>query len=261
MNEALVSEFEVAIADAGALLVRAQKYRRGAGPAGTALMQQALALGDAARRLHREAALDDAAVRPLLDEARALAGRLCTLLAEVRGAPEYRAAVAAHGAGDTATLARALPAVFAGLEAVPAPGDLFVALPWLRRGRLRPVADVLADVLAVRREGLAAEGDDLSPGADADLPAVVLMAESPADEPIVLRLAAGSVPPPVHRLVETGEHLVHAPRLRVEPAVRLAAALHLGEQLRVEIAPADYTAYRADLDAALRREGISVEDT
>src|SRR5437870_2399153 len=100
MDEALVGELEAAVADTGALLVRAQKYRRGAGPEGSALAREALALGDAARRLHRRDALDAAAATRLLDEAHALAARLRALIAAVREAPEYRAAVAAHAAGD-----------------------------------------------------------------------------------------------------------------------------------------------------------------
>src|SRR5437773_495493 len=80
--------------------------------------------GDEARRLHRRDALDAAAARRLLAEAGALAERLRALLAEVRAGADYRAAVVAHRAGDRATLARLLPAIFAGLEPAPAPGDL-----------------------------------------------------------------------------------------------------------------------------------------
>jgi hypothetical protein len=260
VDEGLVSELEGAIADTGALLVRVQKYRRGTEPEGAALAREALALGDAARRLHRQGALDAAAARRLLDEARALATRLHALLAAVRDAPEYRSAVTAHAAGDHATLARLLPAIFAGLEPVATPGDLFAPVAWLWRGRLRPVADVVAEVVAARIEGLAAEGDDLSPGADAQLPAVVLAADPPADDPVVLRLPAGSVAPPVHRLLDTGEHLVHVPRLRTPTVVLLAPHLELEEQLRVEITPAEWTDYRAKLAAALAAAAVPVEE-
>jgi len=83
VDEGLVTELESAIADSGALVVRAQKYRRGAGPEGAALLGAALALGDEARRLHRRDALDAAAAAHLLAGARALAERLQALLAEV----------------------------------------------------------------------------------------------------------------------------------------------------------------------------------
>ena len=259
MDEGLVTELESAIADSGALVVRAQKYRRGAGPEGAALLGAALALGDEARRLHRRDALDAAAAAHLLAEARALAERLQALLAEVRAGVDYRAAAVAHRAGDRATLARLLPAIFAGLEPAPAPGDLFAALAWLRRGRPRPAEEVVGEVLAARAEGLAGEGDDLSPGADPELPAVTLRSDAPPAEPLVLRLPAAALPAPVLRLVESGEYLVHAARLPAPFALRLAARLESDEDLRVALAPADYTRWRDVLARALAAAGVPVE--
>jgi len=258
VDEGLVTELESAIADSGALVVRAQKYRRGAGPEGAALLGAALALGDEARRLHRRDALDAAAAAHLLAEARALAERLQALLAEVRAGVDYRAAVVAHRAGDRATLVRLLPAIFAGLEPAPAPGDLFAALAWLRRGRPRPAEEVVGEVLAARAEGLAGEGDDLSPGADPELPAVTLRSDAPA-EPLVLRLPAAALPAPVLRLVESGEYLVHAARLPAPFALRLAARLESDEDLRVALAPADYTRWRDALARALAAAGVPVD--
>ena len=259
MDEGLVTELESAIADAGALVVRAQKYRRGAGPEGAALLGAALALGDEARRLHRRDALDAAGTARLLAEARALAERLRALLDEVRAGPDYRAAVAAHRAGDRAALARLLPAIFAGLEPAPAPADLFAALAWLRRGRLRLAEDVVAEVLAARTEGLAGEGDDLSPGADPELPAVTLRSDALPTEPLVLRLPAAALPAPVLRLVESGDYLVHAARLPAPVALRLAARLETDEDLRVELAPADYARWRDAVARALAAAGVPVE--
>jgi len=253
-----VSELESAIADTGALMVRARKYRRGAAAEGDRLAREALALGDAARRLHRHEALDAAAARRLLAAARALAGELRALIAAVRDAPEYRAAVAAYAAGDRHALAPLLPAVFVGLEPVEV-GDLFAPVIWLQRGRLRPAEELAAEVAALRGTGLAAAGDDLSPGADAELPAVALSDVAP-DEPVVLRLPPGTVDGPVHRLVEAGDYLVHVPRLRAAPVVRLARRLELDEQLRVEIAPADWARHREALAAALALAGVPVED-
>src|SRR5439155_1551428 len=110
VDEGLVTELESAIADTGALVVCAQKYRRGTGPEGAALLGAALALGDEARRLHRRDALDAAGAARLLAEARALAERPRALLAEVRAGADYRAAVAGHRAGGRARLARLRPA-------------------------------------------------------------------------------------------------------------------------------------------------------
>jgi hypothetical protein len=256
VDEALVSELESAIADSGALLLQLQKYRRGREREGTGLAREAMALGDAARRLHRRDALGGAAVSDLLAEARGVTARLRALIDAVRADPAYRAAVTAHRTGDHAALGRLLPVIFAGLEPFSAAGDLFAPIAWLRRGRLRPVADVVDDVQA----GLPAEGDDLSPGADADLPAVSLSDSPPPDEPIVLRLPAGTLAGPVHRLSESGEVLVHVPRLPAPAAVvRLATRLELDEQLRVEVAPAEYAHHRDALEAALTAAGVPIE--
>lgn len=255
-----MSELEAALADTGALLVRVQKYQRGAGPEGAALQRRALALGDAARRLHRQDALDAAAARGLLAEAHALAASLRALLAAVRADPAHRAAVEALAADDRAALGAALPLVFAGLEPAPLPPALFFPVPWLRRGRRRPVAEIVAEVADARDQGLPGEGDDLSPGADAELPAVTLVAEPPGDEPICLRLATATLEAPVLRVAATGEYLVHAVRLRAPLAVRLAPELPADEQLRVEVTPADHARWRDELAAALTAAGIRVDD-
>jgi hypothetical protein len=155
-------------------------------------------------------------------------------------------------------LAGTLPAIFAGLEVVADAPDLFVPIAWLRRGRPRPVADIVAEVVRARDDGLAAEGDDLTPGADPELPAVVLSAASPADEPVALRIAAGSLAL-VSRLVDTGELLAHVDRLRVvQPLVTIAAALGDDEQRRLELSAAEWLARRRELIAALGAAGISV---
>jgi len=260
VDDALVTELEAAIADTGALLVRAQKYRRGAGPEGRALARESRLLGDAARRLHRRDALDAGSARRLLEDAHALAARLRALIAAVRDAPEYTAAVAAHAIGDATALGELLPRIFAGLEPDAACPDVFASVPWLRRGRLRDVADVVGDVAAARTEGLLAEGDDLSAGADAELPAVVLGAEPPPGEPVVLRIPRPTIDAPVHRLADSGEVLVHAPRLPIPGAVvRLAGGIDPEEQQRVEIAPADYARFRDALAVALAAAGVPVE--
>jgi hypothetical protein len=259
MDEALVTELETAIADTGALLVRLQRYARAGRPDAIALGREAMALGDEARRLHRRAQFDDAAAAALLHEARALAARLRRVLAEVRTTPEYRAAVVAHGAGDQRTLARVAPAVFAGLELAATP-VLFAPVGWVRRGRVRPVADVVGDILHARNDGLTAEGDDLSAGADDALPAVAFAAEVLADEPVLLRVGTASLPT-VFRLADTGEHLVYARRLPLpDLTVALAARLAEDEQRRVEVRPADWARWREALAAALAAVSVPVED-
>jgi hypothetical protein len=259
MDEALVGELEAAIADVGALVVRAQKYSRGAGTEGAALLGEALGLGDQARRLHRHGRLDDPAATRLLAEARALGGRLAALVAAVHAAPAYAAACAAYAAGDHAELLRLLPSIFAGLVATPAPPLLYHPLAWRRRGRIRPAAEVVAEARLVQDEGLPPDGDDLSPGRDATLPAVVLLEAPPTDGPVALRLAGAGMPPTLLRLAETGEYLIHTVRLHAPLAVRVATDL---EQVDDEAAAEglDWPRYRDDLTARLGAAGVALVD-
>jgi hypothetical protein len=251
-----VGELEAAIADLGTLLVRAEKYRRGNESEGTTLRREALALGDSARRLHRRDALDGTAADDLLAQVGALAGRLRALLAAIRHDGDYRAAVAAHAAGDQRALARLLPLIFDGLELVSLPAALFHGVPWRRRGRVRPAAELAADVIRAREEGLLAEGDDLSPGVDPELAAVQLQGTPPAEGPLVLRLLAEAMPTPVYRLSHTGDYLAYAPRLRAPFDVLLATELPPDE---VDAAPSDYLRYRGELIATLAAAGVPVE--
>ena len=256
MDEALVGELEAAIADIGALLVRVRKYRRGQTGDGATLLDEALALGDRARRLHRHDALDRAAARGLLTEAAALAARVQGLLSAVRAAAEYRAAVAAYAAGDVAALVAALPAIFAGLEPVPRAPDLFYPLAWRRRGEPRPVAEIVAEVKRCRDEGVVAEGDDLAPGADPELPAVLLLGAAPPDEPVMLRFPSGACGEPVYRLADTGEFLVYAPRLRAPFTVLLRPTFETEDDEDTRA----YPAWRAALAVALGAVNVPVEE-
>jgi len=250
-----VTALEAAVADLGALLVRAERYRWGAGPAGAALAREALLLGDEARALHRRGSLDAAAAETLLARTRALGGRIERLLADVRTAPEYVAAVAAVAAQDRAAVLRLLPAVFADLAPVSTPAALYQAVAWRRRGRPRPVPDLVAEVLRARDAGLAPEGDDLSRGADAMLPAVALVDAPPPDEPLVLRLDPAHVGTRILRLGDTGEYLVHAPALRALAGAHVAEALAADE---LEASPLDYARFREELVAALGQAGVVV---
>jgi hypothetical protein len=255
VDDTQVGALEVAIADLGALLVRMQKYRHGAGVEGAELVRAVTALGDTTRRLHRHDRLDAAAVDRLLQDASALRERYRALLAAVRGSPEYLRAVAAHGAGDAPALAATLPAVFAGLEAVPLPPALYRPLPWRRRGRPRPAADLAAECVTLRDGGFVPEGDDLSPGADAELPAIAFQDAAPTEEPIAARIATAALVLPVHRLADVGDYLIHAPRLRVPFTVWLATDLPEEEE---ETTPLDYPQYRRELAAALAAAGFEL---
>jgi len=256
VNDVRVGELEAAIADVGALLVRAEKYRRGTDSEGAALRREALALGDAARRLHRHDALDEPTAERMLAAVAALTERIRALLAAIRHDPDYRTAVAAHAAGDQRTLTRLLPAIFDGLDPVAPPPALFRAVTWRHRGRVRPATDVTAEVLRTREEGLVAEGDDPSPGVDPELGAVLFRDTPPADDPVVLRLLASALPVPTYRLADTGDYLAYSPRLRAPFDVLLAADLPAGE---TDATPFDWPRYRHELTAALGAAGVPVE--
>jgi hypothetical protein len=255
VDDQRLTELETAIADGGALLVRIQKYRRGTTPEAAAVVRDALAVGDAARRLHHRAALDASALDRLLAEAGTIVGRLRGLLAAVHGAPEYRTAVAARAAGDQATLARVLPEVFAGLEPLSPVPDLYVPVAWRSRGRPRAGAELASDVAAIGTRGLPAEGDDLSPGTDPLLGAVALADVPPDDEPVLLRLPVGTVALPVYRHADTGACLIYVDALRTPVVVRLATEPGT-EQLRVVF---DWPAWRAELVDALETAGIPTD--
>src|SRR5262249_54790829 len=208
MDDGTADALERAIAEAGGLLVELEKFRAGSGDDLPALRPEVLALGDRARRPHRKALLADAA-RPLLEKGNALVGRLRTALRALRESPTYRAATAAHAAGDHAALARLLPELFEGLELVPEPPPLFHAMSWLRRNRPRPPADVAAEIARLRAEGIEAEGDALERGVDPELPAVPLLDERPAADPVCLRFAPHAPPPAGSRPAHSGHPLAH----------------------------------------------------
>jgi len=186
----------------------------------------------------------------------ALAARVQGLLSAVRAAAEYRAAVAAYATGDVAALAAALPAIFAGLEPVPRAPDLFYPLAWRRRGEPRPVAEIVAEVKRCRDEGVVAEGDDLAPGADPELPAVLLLGAAPPDEPVMLRFPSGACGEPVYRLADTGEFLVYAPRLRAPFTVLLRPTFETEDDEDTGA----YPAWRAALAVALGAANVPVEE-
>jgi hypothetical protein len=255
MAESLATELEGTIADTGLLLIELEKFRVAPASPVAALRAQALALGDRARRLHRTGMLDDASVASLVREARALVERLRRALQDVRAAPAYREAVAAHRGGALTVLATLLPELLVGLEHVAAPPVLFHPVSWLRHNRPRPPADLAAEVANLRDTGLAASGDATAWGSDPELPAVPLLALQPADDPIALRFEPGDLPPAVFRLRETDEHLVHVPVLRSPFTAVLPGTLDPDELGEISL---DHPRYRAELLDALGRLAVPV---
>jgi hypothetical protein len=245
---------ELAVADAGRLLIELEKFRASREGALAALRSEVLALGDRLRRLHRAQRLDDEEAA-VLREGHQVIERLRAALQSLRASPAYRAAVVAHASGDHTTLATLLPALFEGIEHVPVPPPLFHAVPWLRRNRPRPARDVVAEIARLLDEGIAAEGDLLAWGTDPALPAVELVDARPAPDPVVVRFAAASLPPVVFRLVESGSHLVHVPVLRIPFDVLVAESLDPEELGETTL---DHAAYRDDLLDALRHAEIVV---
>lgn len=254
MVDAPAGALEAALADAGLLLVELDKFRAAGDEPASGLRRETLALGDRARRLHRAATLDDAAGAALLVEARALGERLQDALRDIRAAPAFRAAVAAHRAGDHAALARLLPNLFAGLEHLVESPPLFHPITWLRRNRPRPPADVVADVSRMRDQGVPGHGDAETPGTDPELPALALLTEPSAD-PILLRFAPEVLPPAVFRHRETREHLVHVPLLRARFEVVVPATLDPDEVGEI---PLDHARYRRELLDALGQAALPV---
>jgi hypothetical protein len=257
MDDTGVGSLEAVIADAGTLLVRLEKYRRGVGPEGAALARAVVALGDRARRWHREDRLDAAVTGEFVGDAERLVAELRELLASIQRGPDYRAARTAHAAGDHGALQRLLPAIFSGLDVVSAPAELLYTVPWLRRARPRPAAQLADAVQRMHSEGLPAEGDDLAPGVDVDLPAVTFATELPPAEPVALRIDGTTLAPPIFRHADTGDHLVHVPHLRTSFTVVLRTTL---DEDGGGDAAEDYPRYRAELATALADRGLRVED-
>jgi hypothetical protein len=245
---------EATIADTGALLVQLDKFRAGAS-LHAALLAEALALGDRARRHLRAQALDASADAALTAGAAALQARVQRALDDVRGSAPYRDAVAAHAGGDHAALTRLLPLVFDGLTPVPAPPFLWHAPTWLRRNRPRPAFEMAAVVERIATAGLEADADPMAPGIDPALPAVPLdTMPSPAD-PVLLRWSHDDVPPAVFRLDASDAIVVHVARLTAPFTVVLPTALDEDELGEVSL---DHPRYRAELLAAFADAKIAV---
>jgi hypothetical protein len=253
--ESAAAALEVAMTDAGRLLVELEKFRAASREPHTALRAEALALGQRARRLYRSRSPDDATGAALVQEAAVLLERLREALRAIRATPEFRAAVEAHRTANHAALAMLLPRLLAGLEHVGAPPPLMRPVEWLRRNRPRAPAELAGELLRLREGGVPGEGDAQTPGTDPELPAVSLQAEPPPD-PLLLRFPPQALPPLVFRLRDGPEHLVHTPVLLARFAVVLPHALDPDELGEISL---DHPRYRAELLEALTAAGLPVE--
>jgi len=251
VQDASAEELEAAIADLGTSLVALEKFREGLAEV-DALRRHAIELGDVARRLHRRGRLDVDAAGTLLPRVRSLGETLRALLAARRSAPLYRAAVAAHARGDAA-LRTLLPELFAGLVPIEPPAALHHSPSWYRRGRALPTAELVTAIDALRQEGVTADGDPIARGRDPELPAVALEEDADPSAPASIRWRHADLPPLVFRLVDTGDVLVHVPRLTTPFEVIVPSVLAGDEP--ADFLP-DYPPYRDALRTALRDAGL-----
>ena len=194
------AELEAGLTSGGTLLVWAEKYRHADPDAVSRWRTRLLEIGDHARRLARAGRLDESAARSLLRAVHESTLGLRRLIESVRASADYRAAVAAHGRGDTTALGSLLPRIFAELVASGSRADAYWVPSWQRRGRPLPPAKVAAELGLLRVTGIPASGDDLAPGIDAELPGVVLSLSVPTDVPVWVEFAAHVLPPPSLRL-------------------------------------------------------------
>jgi hypothetical protein len=220
VDDAAVSALEEVVGDLGSLLVEMQKFRAARAPDAQALRRACLGLGDRARRAHRHGTLDPAVAADLGADAAVARSGLQSWLAALRSSPPYTAAVAALAAGDDARLRAALVTLFEGAVSAPRPATLFHAVAWQRRGRPRPAAEIADDLVRLRTEGLAGDGDPGAPGVDPALPGVVFSVAPPPGQPIYLAIGGGR--PDWVLALPDGNVVVPGARLQVECTVVLA---------------------------------------
>lgn len=244
---------EAAITAIGTLLLDLERYHPALPPPIEPLRDRALALGDRARQAHHTGELQGDAAAALLVEGQALLVHLYAARDAVRVHPHHRNAVDAHARGDFAALASLLPAVFAGVEAVPAPPMLYWPVPWRRRNRALPTAELVDRLLELASEGLPADADAFLPGTDPLLPAVILSAAPPVGDPLVVELGPADLPRPLCRILATGDILAPCRRLRCAFGLAVRTTLDPEE---LEATPVDYPAFRRALEPALTAAGI-----
>ena len=77
-------------------------------------------------------------------------------------------------------------------------------------------------------------------------------AEPPEDEAVVLQVDPDRLDAPLFRHTETGTYLVYRPR------AHLPFLVHVASTLDLDVAPADFPAFRGALIAALCEAGVEV---
>jgi hypothetical protein len=248
----VVAELEAALTTGGTLLLWAEKYRHADADALPELRRRLLALGDRARRLARAGDLEAQGAQEVLGAVTAVNRATRRLIDHHRSSMPYRRAVEARRTGPFQQLVALLPEIFADLDAAPPPAVAFWAPVWQSRGRPLPAERVASDLRDLDTLGIAATGDDLAPGVDPDLSAVLLSFTMPLGAPLALRYDGTRLPRPALRLRDD---------LLVVPVDRLClpfvVAIAAPEETLDEWV-ADPPAYLDALAHACRQQGFTV---
>lgn len=251
MDDAGISTLEQALADVGSRLIEAEKYLPAAATA-TEVGRAASALGADARRELRHDTLDDAKTAALRTDAVALLHRLDAAIASARSSAAYQAALTAYAHDDQDALRTLVPQTFTAVALAEHTPSLFATVPWTRRGHAQSATEVATAIAALADGGLAAQGDELSAGADDQLRAIMFDPEPPEDEAVVLQIDPAHLNGPLFEHQQSGTFLFYRSQARVPFIV------HVAESIDLDVAPPDYPAYRAALVEALRAAGLTL---
>ena len=202
---------EQQVTEIGTLARLASRYRHARETGGAAALQDGLVLAAEARRLYRMAPLDVGAVDLLAARCRHLAERLRDLVNAARTTPTYREAAEAWSAGDAATLARLVPAVFTDLVKATPLRPLYRGIALTVRGnRLRSASEIAQELAQLRTTGIPADEEADGPGVDETLRAVALVDDwTRLEVPFAIRIEAAGASLPIFRVADSGELLVH----------------------------------------------------
>jgi len=248
----VAGELEAALTTGGTLLVWAEKYRHADADALPTLRSRLLALGDRARRLARAGDLEAETAHEVLAAVTTINTATRRLIADRRSSVPYRRAVEARRAGDFPQLAALLPEIFVDLDVGPPPDAAFWTPVWQSRGRPLAAERIVSELRELRALGIAASGDDMTPGVDPDLRGVLLSFPMPPGAPLALRYKGTRLPVPALRLRDD---------LLVVPVDRLC--LPFVVVIAVPDEPldewvADPAAYLDALVHACRQQGLTV---
>jgi hypothetical protein len=250
----VVGELEAAITAAGTLLVWAEKYRHADPNALPSSRRRLLELADRARRLARTGALGGTTASDVLRDVHEANQGLRGGIDAVRSSATYRGAVDAYASGNAVVLLDLLPRIFADLRAAPPPAAAFWTPTWQHRGRPLPVERVVEDLVGIREDGIRAFGDDLVPGVDPALPAILMSIDPHSGVPLAIRYDGAVLPTPCLYLGD--DQLVFpVERLRLPFTVVLAAP---GEPLDEWLA--DGPAYLEALAVACRHAALPLAE-